>query len=174
MEEVNIEEILTAVYNETYDDVFRYILSKCRNTDDIGDLIQNTYLNFYKALTKKTNIIDYKKYLIRIARNEVFRHYGVLKAAQNYIPIFSLDGDDEFYILKEDLKEEHNFDEKILCDSIWELIKTKDILTFKIFILYFKNDLKIKEISKTLNVSESTVKNKLYRTMKQINKEFHL
>ena len=46
MSEVSSEEILVSVYNETYEDIFKYILSKCRNIDDVGDLVQNTYLKF--------------------------------------------------------------------------------------------------------------------------------
>ena len=69
---------------------------------------------------------------------------------------------------------EHNYDEKLLCDAIWNYLKDKDSLTLKIFILYFNKDLKIKDISNILKVNESTVKNRLYRTMKEINKEFNL
>ena len=173
MSEVSSEEILVSVYNETYEDIFKYILSKCRNIDDVGDLVQNTYLNFYRALSNK-NIKDYKKYLIRIARNEVYRHYGILKLSQNFIPIFFSESEEEFFNLKTDLKVEHNYDEKLLCDSIWKYLKDKDSLTLKIFILYFNKDLKIKDIANILKVNESTVKNRLYRTMKEINKEFNL
>ena len=63
---------------------------------------------------------------------------------------------------------------KLLCDSIWKYLKDKDSLTLKIFILYFNKDLKIKDIANILKVNESTVKNRLYRTMKEINKEFNL
>ena len=173
MSEVSSEEILVSVYNETYEDIFKYILSKCRNIDDVGDLVQNTYLKFYRALSNK-NIKDYKKYLIRIARNEVYRHYGILKLSQNFIPVFSSESEEEFLNLKTDLKVEHNYDEKLLCDSIWKYLKDKDSLTLKIFILYFSKDLKIKDIANILKVNESTVKNSLYRTMKEINKEFNL
>ncbi|WP_160693222.1 hypothetical protein [Clostridium sp. C2-6-12] len=50
MQETNIEELLTKMYNSTYDDVLRYITSKCRNYDDIEDLLQKIYLNFYRVL----------------------------------------------------------------------------------------------------------------------------
>ncbi|WP_252215836.1 sigma-70 family RNA polymerase sigma factor [Clostridium sp. VAP41] len=174
MQETNIEKLITDIYNNTYDDVLRYVVSKCRSSDDIADIMQNIYLNFYKALKNKREIKEYKKYLIRIARNEVYKHYGLLKMLQNHIPIFSLNDDKQFKNIQEDLNIEYNYEEEALCEEIWGYIKKKDILTFKIFVLYFQSDLKIKDISKSLNVSESTVKNRLYRTMNKINEEFEI
>ena len=40
-----------------------------------------------------------------------------------------------------------------------------------IFIMYYYNSKKIKEISKTLNISESKVKTKLHRIKKKLRKE---
>lgn len=174
MEKTNIEQLLTEIYNFTYNDVLRYITSKCRNPNDIGDLIQNVYLNFYRALKNKNEIKEPKKYLIRIARNELYRYYGVIKIAQNYVPVFSTYDEENFNKFQKDLKSESNYDEKILYKAIWDYLKQEDILTFKIFLLYFRNDLKIKDIGKCLNISESTVKNRLYRTMNKINKEFNM
>lgn len=174
MKETNIEELLTKIYNATYDDVLRYVTSKCRNYDDIGDLLQNIYLNLYRALKNKKDIKDEKKYLIRIARNEIYKHYGILKMAHNYIPIFSANDEESFNKFQEDLKIESNYDEGILCKEIWNYLKQRDMLTFKIFLLFFINDLKIKDIGTALNVSESTVKNRLYRTMNKINNEFNI
>ena len=174
LEETNIEELLTEIYNATYDDVLRYVTSKCRNYNDIGDLLQNIYLNFYRALKSKRAIKDQKKYLIRIARNEIYKHYGILKMAQNHIPVFSVNDEENFNKFQNDLKTESNYDEVLLCKDIWNYLKQKDMLTLKIFLLYFKNDLKIKDIGRSLNISESTVKNRLYRTMSKINDEFNI
>ena len=41
------------IYRETYKDVLKYIISKCSNIDDVNDIIQETYLEMYKALKKK-------------------------------------------------------------------------------------------------------------------------
>lgn len=46
----------------------------------------------------------------------------------------------------------------------------KDLLTVKVFYLYFILDLKLDEISKELNINISTVKNKIYRTLKDLKK----
>jgi len=38
------------VYDRTYDTVARYVISKCSNTDDIADIIQETYTELYAVL----------------------------------------------------------------------------------------------------------------------------
>lgn len=161
------------IYEETYNDVFRYIVSKCKNIDDVQDLIQNTYLNFYKIMKKK-EIKEPKKYIITIARNEVYKAYGILALAKSNIPVFSLGADVEEYTGEETLKVTEKFETNLICDEIWDILKRGDRLTLKIFIFYFKEDMKIKDISKALSISESTVKNRLYRKIKELKDKFDI
>lgn len=44
----------------------------------------------------------------------------------------------------------------------------KNIIFIKVFYLYYYSDLKISQIATELNISESKVKNILYRTIKEI------
>lgn len=168
--EEDIEQILTDVYNNTYDDVRRYIISKCRDIEDVGDLIQNVYLSFYRALKTNKNILNPKRYLIKTAKHEVYKHYGRIAVLKNNIPVFSTSDNEDFTKVEKKLQIEEDFDKNIFCDEIWSYIKKEDVLTNKIFILYFEEDMKIKDISELLKVGESTVKNRLYRTLKKINK----
>lgn len=169
----SLEEKLVEIYEETYKDVFRYIVSKCENISDVQDLIQNTYLNFYKAMKKK-EIKEPKKYIITIARNEIYKTYGIVALAKNHIPIFSLGNDIQEYMIDDALKVTENYEVNIICDEIWSFLERGDPLTFKIFIFYFKEDMKIKEIAKVLSVGESTVKNRLYRKIKELKEKFNI
>lgn len=94
------EERLIEIYNETYTDVLRYVISKCNSPDDINDLMQNIYLNYFKRIKKKGEAIDSKKYLITIARNELFKHYGFMKASRSLIPMFSKTDEEDFKSLE--------------------------------------------------------------------------
>ena len=38
------------IYDETYNDVLRYVVCKCSNISDVEDIIQNIYLDVYKKL----------------------------------------------------------------------------------------------------------------------------
>ena len=167
-----LNKMVTEIYEATYKDVLRYVVSKCRSADDIPDLIQNTYLNFYNRLRKNGEVKEPKKYLIKIAKNEVYKLYGILSFAKTSIPVFSQVDEEDFSKYEWELFSEELEDNNLQCSEIWDHIKTYDLLTFKIFVLYFSEELKICDIAKLLKVKESTVKNRLYRTMKDIRKEF--
>ena len=51
---------------------------------------------------------------------------------------------------------------------VWKFIKKKNIKVIKVFYLYYYSELKISQISEKLKMSESNVKNILYRTIKDI------
>jgi RNA polymerase sigma factor (sigma-70 family) len=169
-----LNKVVTTIYEATYNDVLRYIVAKCRSADDVQDLIQNTYLNFYNRLTKGGVVKESKKYLIKIARNEVYKLYGYFSFTKNSIPVFSQTDDEDFsnYEL-EAFSKEADYNE-LLCDELWDYLKKGDILTFKIFVLYYNQDLKISDIAKMLKVKESTIKNRLYRTIKQMRELFSM
>ena len=167
------EEILQEVYSKTYDDILRFVVSKCNNIEDVQDIVQNVYFNFYKALNTK-EIENYTKYLFGIARNEIFKTYGILGVLKNNIPIFSLKATDIEFNKDDALTVNENFDSALICNEIYKYLEDGDSLTFKIFILHFKYDTKIKDISKSLKISESTVKNRLYRTIKELKKKFDI
>lgn len=160
------EEKLKDIYDETYDEALKYVISKCRNIEYVQDIIQNSYVNFYKAMDK-VEIKNYRKYLFKIIKNEIFKTYGVMGILKNNIPLFSLNEETNI-----ESEENIDIDSKVLCDDIYDYLKEKDMLTFKIFILYFKFDMKIIDISKKLRISESNVKNRLYRTIKELKSIF--
>ena len=63
---------------------------------------------------------------------------------------------------------------KLNAEKVWQYVKQKDILTIKIFYLYFYEDMKLKEIAVQLKIKESNVKNILYRAINKIKNEFLL
>ncbi len=65
---------------------------------------------------------------------------------------------------------EQNFMTKQDAEKVWSYIKSKDLITAKVFYLYYVLGLKIAEIAQELEVTESNVKNKIYRTQKEIRK----
>lgn len=169
-----LNKMVTDIYTTTYNDVLKYVVSKCHSADDIPDLIQNTYLNLYNRLKKQGEIKEPKKYLIKIAKNEVYKLYGFLSFTKSCIPVFSQVDEEDFSNIEAEIyTDEINYD-PLLCKELWEYLKSHDLLTFKIFVLYFSHDLKISDIAKTLKVNESTVKNRLYRTIRQMREKFSL
>ena len=60
---------------------------------------------------------------------------------------------------------------KASVEEVWNFIKRKPVIISKIFYFYFYLELSIKEIANELQLSESNVKNYLYRTIKQLKSE---
>lgn len=160
------------VYDETYSDILNFIVIKCHNINDANDILQETYLEFWKkqSLTE----FDYSKiknYLIGIAANKIKKHYTLVSKLKE-LSIFSKTTEDLEMV--DSIKDEIDI-EKYVIDSeyfnnLWKYIKEEKNQNIpKIFYLYYESNIPIAEIAKTLNVSESYVKNSIYRTLKKLN-----
>ena len=160
------------IYDETYSDVLRYVIIKCHNINDANDILQDTYLEFWKILNKKdieeSNI---RSYLIGVAINKIKRYYSLLGRIKT-ISFFDKDKNMDL-----DLKSNIDIENLVINNSDWNLIwdyiknkKNQDIP--KIFYLYYKLEMSIKEISEELEVTESYVKNLIYRTLKELSTTF--
>ena len=166
--QLNLKQF-NCIYEETYNQVLKYIVYKCSNMEDINDIIQDVYLEVYNAIVKNKKVEDYEKYIIGIAKNKVNKYYTLIYRLQN-ISIFK-NKYDEIELL-DNIKSDVDIEEIIIktndIEQIWNYLKTKKIVIQKVFYLYYELDLTIKEISKELNIGESYTKNCLYRTLKEL------
>ena len=160
------------IYNKTYQSILKFIAVKCQNVEDINDILQDTYTELYKILNKR-NIIEVESetaFIIGIAKKVLKRYfsfkykYQLLSYSLN-INELEIDVQDKFD-LEQDIITKNNVEE------IWKYLNRKNLITTKIFYLYFGLDMKITEIAKELNLKESTVKTKIYRTLKEIKQDF--
>ena len=163
------KEDFSQIYNETYNIVLRFIVVKCKDIDDLNDIIQDTYIEFLKILRKKKilNIDNINSYIVAITNNIIKRHYH--KKKKDNIVIY-YENDEKSVDIEDSFDIEQNFITKENVKNVWEYIKNKDLVTTKIFYLYFVLDLKISEIAQELVLNESTIKNRIYRTLKEIKK----
>ena len=56
--------------------------------------------------------------------------------------------------------------------QVWKYLKNKSELTTKIFYLYYVMELPIRTIANDMKITESNVKNHLYRTQKELKEKF--
>lgn len=159
------------IYDETYFDILKYVIIKCHNINDANDIIQDVYLEFWKILNKKdieyTNI---NSYLIGIAINKIKKHYALIQRIKS-ITLFNTE--DTIDNIKSNINIESIIINNEDWDSVWNFIKCKKNQDIpKIFYLYYKLEMTIKDIAKELDVTESYVKNLIYRTLKELNTTF--
>lgn len=162
------------VYNKTYNDVLKIIVCKCQNLDDVNELIQDTYVELYQALENKNNlkVNDEKAYVIGIAKNMVKKYYRNQYKEKSNIIYFPKDREENEIQLSSNINLEAEVIKKENVEEIWNYLNHKSILIAKIFYLYYVLGLKITEISEELKINESTIKNYIYRTLKELNAIF--
>lgn len=160
-----------SIYDATYYDILKYIIIKCHNINDANDILQETYLELWKILNKRELEYDnINSFLIGIAINKIKKHYTLL----DRIKAISLsERNDKDIELIDTIEDKINIENHIINIDNWNIIwqfiknmKNQDIP--KVFYLYYKLELSIKEISKLLNTNESYVKNLIYRTLNKL------
>ena len=170
---IDLEREFNGIYDSTYNDIYKYVLSKARNVGDIDDIVQNVYLNLYNRLKKGGEIKEPVKYLVKTAKHEVYKNYRIVDRLAKNIPVFSKSEDENFENLElELLNEEANEISGLILDEVWKFLRNGDVLTYKIFVLYFEYEEKLCDIAKILEVKESTVKNRLFRTLRIIREKY--
>lgn len=158
------QDTFQKIYDSTFHDVSKYVVCHCHNIDDVNDIIQNIYYDVLRKSNKKS-IRNINSYVMIITRNKVKDYYRfsyrdkafVLKEENNLLDNYP-----------DDIDIEESFQLKYDADLVWQYLKRKNIIIFKVFYLYFNLGLSIKDISKELNISQSNTKNYLYRTLKEL------
>ena len=166
----NQETFFNEIYDSTRDRVLAYIIVKCGKTTDVADIFQETYTELVNVIKKHG--IEYLKqpeaFVMQIAKRKVYRHY---KLKERFCGIESTYNFDENYqenIDTEQISFEEELMKKETVQTAVAYLETKDELTKKIFYLYYFLDKPIKEITVVFSVKESFVKNRLYRTLKEL------
>ncbi|MCI8485685.1 MAG: sigma-70 family RNA polymerase sigma factor [Clostridia bacterium] len=137
-------------------DLYKFAMLRLKNEDNVQDAIQNTILNAYLNIDQLRNTKYFKSWITRILINECNRIYRNSKKDEQLIEKYSTTTVE--------------YTSKTLdFDSITEIL---DDSKKKIFELYYKEELTVKEISKKLNMSENTIKSELSRGRQKIRKSF--
>ena len=162
------------IYNSTSKAVLAFITAKCRNTADVGDILQDTYMELYQVLIKRgaEYVTNEKAFVLRIAKQKLARYYSLLERLRLFVSMTASNEDEEEVELSD--FEASNFSmedyavNQDILDKARKFIQSKSEDIKKVFYLFYDVGLSIPEIAKSLSMSESSVKNKLYRTLKEL------
>ncbi len=155
------------LYYESYNEVLKYVICNCSNIEDTKDIVQNVYLEVIKKIKKGTLQEITKQYIMGITKNKVKDYYRF-----SYKHKLLLLTNREDVNLLEQIPIDYDLQDDFIKETdlklVWEHLKKKKTIISKIFYLYYYENYEIKEIAKILNISESNVKNNLYRTLKEL------
>lgn len=173
----NPQELFNKIYDDTNVKTLIYITSKCGDTDQINDIFQETYMELYQIIRKKNGdyIQNAEALVIKIAKQKIFRHYRIRDKLKNIIPLeYEDSGDENIEVLREEeiSSIEEEMIQKETVEYIWKFLQSKPVEIRKIFYLYYYMNLSIAEIAEALSTKESTIKNKLYRTINEFRNRY--
>lgn len=176
MVDQNITHQFNEIYSDTWKTVLSYVTSKCSNTADIHDIVQDTYVELYKIMEKRG--ADYIKnphaLALRIAKQKVSRHYSLISRLRMFLPLAVSAGDDSednanlLEFGADDFLTEDFVVDRIVLEEVKRILFQKPQDVKKVFYLFYEVGLTIPEIAKALSMSESNVKHKLYRTLGEL------
>ena len=168
--ELNIEKII----NDFSSSLYRFVKnnnyygnnSYYLNKEDIEEIVSESFFVLWKNY-KKMNLSDnIGNYLCGVSRNILLK-----KLRKNKIFNKNVNIEDYQNILDSKKDVEDIFYEQERISFMENIVLGLDSESREIFILYYYEQRKVKEISKILNISESKVKTKLYRIRKKLKKE---
>ncbi|MGN0659001.1 MAG: RNA polymerase sigma factor [Emergencia sp.] len=171
MTKQSCKDFFCQIYDSTYRRASLLVTSKCRNPDDISDILQETYAEVYSTIQKKGSsyIKAPEGLVLDIARKKIWKYYNG-KEPQSVTDFYAEDTCqipypgktpgtfqvDEAFLNRETLRE------------IRQIVDSKPEDTRRIFCLFYLHDQTIPEIAQTMSVSQSFVKNRLYRLVNEI------
>ena len=156
--EVVIDEYSGYVY-KIIDNMAIQYLSK----EDIEEIISDTFVVLWKNLNKLDKNRGLSPYIAGITKN-------LVREKKKNIKIHN-DITDYENIIQDFFKIDMFCEQREKIEIIDKTVKKLKKLDIEIFELYYYSSLKYNEISKMLNISEFSIKSKLFRIRKKIKKE---
>ncbi len=163
-EELNIEKVITDYSAFLYKNIKNHSYNLVN--EDVEEIIVDTFFVLWKNYKKMDLDDKVSNYLIGVSKNILFN-----KLRKNKIKYNSVNLEDYKDIVKTKDDVEKLYEEQDRVSFIENIVDNMDKESKEIFILFYYEQRKIKEISKILGVSESKVKTRLHRIRKKIKKE---
>jgi RNA polymerase sigma-70 factor (ECF subfamily) len=152
------------IYKQYYSRLFSFINSKTYNKEDTEDILSEVFIKIYKNIYKLDSDEKLTSWIFTITRNAIIDFYRKNSKTQKHVEF------NEEYILEEENQSDTIND---LSKCIEPIINSLNPKYSEILYLSELKELKQKEISEKLEVSESSVKNIIFRGKKQIKDKLH-
>jgi len=156
------------LYNKYHNQLFRWCITKANNYNDAEDLLQEINYQLAIAFSRDVIIVDEERFIWKVA------YYTWCKKVKEYTSnknVISLTDELENTIKDNSVDILKQVEMTEVKDILLKHISKLDITSKKCIILYYYEDLSVKEIANTLNMKDNLVKYYLYKARKQLRKE---
>ncbi|HIS18836.1 MAG TPA: RNA polymerase sigma factor [Candidatus Coprovivens excrementavium] len=147
---------LVNFYEMTKEAIYGFILSIIVNKDDADDIFQEVYIKIYENSSKYKKEGKPLAWIMTITKNLC---YEKIRKRKNHVDI------EEVYNVGFDDKDSKRIEDRMILNMLLNKI-TEEERT--IIMLHIVSGMKYREISKTLNLSLSTVLSKYHRALKKM------
>lgn len=122
-------------------------------------------------------------FVFRLARQKLWRYYTLKDRLRRLLPLGGaadryggepLNSDELLEGLPDQFQLEEESVDRLLARQVLDALRSRPTEVQKIFYLHFCMDLTLAQIARELGLSESGVKNKLYRTLAALRREYGL
>lgn len=156
------------LYNKYHNQLFRWCITKANNYNDAEDLLQEINYQLAIAFSRDVIIVDEERFIWKVA------YYTWCKKVKEYTSnknVISLTDELENTIKDNSVDILKQVEMTEVKDILLKHISKLDITSKKCIILYYYEDLSVKEIANTLKMKDNLVKYYLYKARKQLRKE---
>ncbi|MBR1597896.1 MAG: sigma-70 family RNA polymerase sigma factor [Lachnospiraceae bacterium] len=137
--------------NEYRNQLYIVAFTVLRNEADAQDAVCSAILKAYEHLDQLKDVRKFKAWIITITRNEALQ----LKRKRLELP-----GDKQVEAMLPTFSDSYN--------ELWDVIQSLSDEYRMVIVLFYYNDLSVKDISKMLEIPVGTVKSRLNRGREQI------
>lgn len=162
------QEAITELYRRTYSSVYRTVAVLIRDPDTAADILQDAYLKAFQNLDQLWESDKFRSWVKRIAHN---RAVDFLRRAKPVL-FSQMSCDSEENIELEDPRTGHLPDVVVdkketsrLMDQILDELSDDQRV---VIVMYYYDQMSIKEIAFSLGIGENTVKSRLFYGRKSI------
>lgn len=153
------EEAFRQIINYIKNDLYKLAYSYLKNEEDAKDILQDTAIDIYTSIKYLKNEKSFKKWAEQIVVNKCKTFFNRKEKKEISVDFNNMETYREF--MGEMIEMENDLDFNLLINKL-------DKEERMVVILYYSDKYKIKEISKILKMNENTVKIKLHRARKKI------
>ena len=150
-------DLIGEIILENIQTLYRVAFSILKSEDEIYDAISNTTVIVFEKIHTLKKEEFFKTWITRILINECYKIYNHNKKI--------------IYLKDCDTQEKLAYDDKYGDFEIRNIVKNLHSDLKEIVMLYYFEDLSIKDISKIIKIPEGTVKSRLARAREVLSKE---
>ncbi|MCR5736633.1 MAG: RNA polymerase sigma factor [Eubacterium sp.] len=168
---MNTNEALKQFENNDFlNQIYQFSYKRCSTGTEAEDLCSEIILSVLSAIQKQTNILEFHAFVWTIA-HRVYADYCA-KRSKNSICI-SLENTNQTLMSRKNEIDDlvNSLEESRKLQKIFMEISYLSKAYRDVMILYYLDELSIKEITQKLNISETTVKQRLFYARNSIRKE---